>query len=216
MKKIISSLFGVSISYGITVNNETQEIKKLLDKLIPLIDNNDEIIVLQDVTNEDFEVTDILKSYGNHIIRITSCLDGDFATFKNNLIKKASKKYLFQLDADELPETSLINNVKTFLLIYFKRDVFLVPRINIVNGITEEHIKKWDWNVTDNSFINYPDYQERILKLNHKISWINKVHEKLTGFKKLKRLPAKTSKYCILHEKNIKKQEVQNKFYESL
>jgi len=51
----------INISYGITVNNETKEIKTLLDLLIPLIDAQDEIIVLQDITNENLEVTHILE-----------------------------------------------------------------------------------------------------------------------------------------------------------
>lgn len=204
-----------SISYGVTVCNEEIEIERLLDFLVKNKSGNDEIIVLQDVSNENKNVTNILKRYTN-IIHVQSKLNGDFATFKNKLIQVATKSYLFQIDADELPEESLVKNLKNFLLRYWRRDVFLIPRINTVSGITDEHIKKWNWTINDKGYINYPDYQERILKLNKKIFWVNKVHEKLTGFKKLKRFPAKNSKYCILHEKSIGKQEKQNSFYETL
>src|SRR5689334_13938694 len=98
------------ISYGITVNNEVEEIAQLLNALLPLIDKGDEVIVLQDVTNKNQQVADILDKYGDQIIRMEARLDGDFATFKNNLIKAAKKKYLFQIDADEIPKESLLKD----------------------------------------------------------------------------------------------------------
>ena len=101
------------ISYGITVNNESEEIIKLLDSLLPLIDKKDEVIVLQDITKKDEKVAAILDSYGERIIRIESCLNGDFATFKNNLINAATKDYLFQIDADEIPKESLIKEMRS-------------------------------------------------------------------------------------------------------
>lgn len=208
--------FLVSISYGITVNNESQEVKKLLDTLIPLIDNNDEIIVLQDVTNENAEVTESLESYGKEIKRITGKLNGDFATFKNKLIQQATKKYLFQIDADEYPTKELISNLKWFLLKNYKSDCFLIPRINIVNGITDSDIKKWNWNFNEKRYINFPDYQNRIFKLNKNIRWQNKVHEVLINFRRVKKLPSYNEDYCLVHIKNIDRQRKQNAFYDTL
>ena len=93
-------------------------------------------------------------------------------------------------------------------------DVYLVPRINTVSGITEEHIQRWKWNVEDNR-INFPDYQWRIYKNNSSIKWINKVHERLDGFKKYAPLPAE-DEFCLLHPKTIERQEKQNEFYNTL
>ena len=93
-------------------------------------------------------------------------------------------------------------------------DVYLVPRINTVSGITEEHIQKWRWNI-ESDRINFPDYQWRIYKNNSLIKWINKVHERLDGFKTYSILPAQ-DEFCLLHPKTIKKQEQQNKFYNTL
>ncbi|MRM95871.1 glycosyltransferase [Riemerella anatipestifer] len=212
------SLFKIpSISYGITVCNEDKELRKLLSELLPLIDQNkDEVIILQDTSHHNPNVNAIIDEYKGYIIHLKSELNGDFSAFKNNLIKGASKDYLFQIDADEIPNISLIKNLKFFLRINFNRDVFLVPRINIVNGITQEHIDKWQWKVNKKGHINFPDYQERILKLNGKIFWKNKVHEVLTGYKKKKKLPSNSKKYCLIHEKSIAKQEAQNKSYEKL
>ncbi|WP_312768741.1 glycosyltransferase [Epilithonimonas sp.] len=213
---ILKLFLKTGITYGITVNNEIEEIEKLLDVLIPLIDKDDEIIVLQDVTDENLEVTTILKSYGNKIKRITSYLNADFATFKNNLIRVAQKDYLFQIDADEIPKETLIKELKFYLFKNRKADVFMVPRINIVNGITEEHIEKWNWNVNQKGYINFPDYQHRIFRLNKGILWENKVHEKLCNYKKIKGLPSSDDSMCLLHIKEIERQEKQNAFYDTI
>ncbi len=205
-----------TISYGITVNNEVKEIKILLDILIALIDKNDEIIVLQDITNETKEVTEILNSYGNKIKRITSQLNGDFATFKNNLIKQASKDYLFQIDADEYPKNTLIKKLKWFLFRHKSSDSFLIPRINIVNGITNEDLESWNWKLNDKNYVNFPDFQMRLFKLNKGISWENKIHEVLINHGKLKKFPSKNDDYCLIHIKEIERQKKQNAFYDSL
>lgn len=208
--------FLVSISYGITVNNETEEIKKLLDILIPLIDRNDEIIVLQDISNENLEVTSILKSYGTKIKRVKSQLNGDFSAFKNNLISHATKRYLFQIDADEYPTEKLIKNLKWFLFKNYKKDCFLVPRINIVNGITNSDIKNWNWNLNEKAYVNFPDYQNRVFKLGKNIKWQNKIHEVLINFRRVKKMPSKNEDYCLFHIKSIDRQRDQNAFYDTL
>lgn len=204
------------ISYGITVNNEVEEITLLLNTLLPLIDKGDEVIVLQDITGKNQRVTDVLDKYGDRIIRLEARLDGDFATFKNNLIQAAKNKYLFQIDADEIPKESLIKEIKLHLFKNRKKDVFMVPRINIVNGITDGHIKQWDWKVNEKGYINFPDYQHRIFRLNKGIKWENKVHEKLCNYKRIAGLPSSDYSMCLLHIKEIKRQEQQNSFYDTI
>jgi len=94
-------------------------------------------------------------------------------------------------------------------------DIFWIPRINKVNGLTQEHINKWGWNVCPKGRINFPDYQCRILKNVKRIKWKNKVHEVLTGHKTEAQLPA-NDEFCIHHPKDIKRQEKQNEFYSTL
>ncbi len=213
--QILKFLLKPTISYGVTVCNEAKEIELLLNTLITLIDEEDEIIVLQDVTNRNEEVIEVLKRFENKIFIIESKLNGDFATFKNNLIPKATKKYLFQIDADEIPKESLIKKLKFFLAEKFYYDIFQVPRINLVEGITKEHLQKWNWKIDEKGCINFPDYQQRIFKLNGKIKWKNKVHEVLFGSKKSKKLPCKDDSYCLIHPKKIERQERQNAYYDT-
>ncbi len=63
--------------------------------------------------------------------------------------------------------------------------------------------------------INFPDYQWRIYKNIPTIKWINKVHERLNGFKIYSTLPP-LDEFCLLHPKTIERQEKQNEFYNTL
>ncbi|WP_080719626.1 glycosyltransferase [Elizabethkingia anophelis] len=214
---IVRDLKGkISLTYGITVCNESIELKKLLLFLTERIDIEDEIIVLKDSSVLCEEVETVLLEFKDKINVKRYPLNGDFATFKNNLITEATKDYLFQIDADEEPNLSLIHGMKEFLLKNKTIDVFNVPRINIVQGITPEHIEKWGWKIDENNYINFPDYQQRIFRLNKGIVWKNKVHEYLSGFAKQKSMPINTTDFCLIHEKNIIKQEQQNSFYDTL
>lgn len=206
----------IKITYGITVCNEATELDTLLAFLIPAIDNYDEIIVLKDSTSENAAVANVVYKYKDSVIYTEAKLNNDFATFKNNLLLKATGDYLFQIDADEVPKPALIAKIKRILRRKYKRDLFLVPRINIVYGLTHSHVEKWNWKLDNNNRVNYPDYQSRILKLNGSIRWKNKVHEELFNFKKSYYLPAKKDEYCLLHVKDINKQEAQNDFYDTI
>ncbi|MCD8740718.1 glycosyltransferase [Mucilaginibacter roseus] len=210
----IHKLF-VSISYGITVHNEHQELDKLLGFLTSNIDNNDEIIVLQDVTQKDEATTKVINRYKDRIKHIEARLNSDFATFKNNLIEYAKCKYLFQIDADELPQQHLVESIKKIIFRKCKYDCFLVPRINIVDGLTPDHIQKWNWKLNEKGYVNFPDHQLRVFKLNGAIKWINRVHEGLTGFKRAYYIPADENN-CLWHVKSIDRQEKQNDLYDTI
>jgi len=92
-------------------------------------------------------------------------------------------------------------------------NVTAFPLANTVEGLTQEHIQKWGWSVNENGWVNYPDYQTRILKNIPEIKWINKVHERLVGAKNGSHLP---EEYNLIHPKTIERQEKQNQFYNTL
>jgi len=206
----------IKLSYGITVCNEAIELERLLELLVREKDLQDEIIVLQDITHRDQAVDEVLERFKHSVIVKECVLDNDFSAFKNNLLDLASGDYLFQIDADELPQVALIKKIKPFLKRNFLKDCFSVPRINIVNGISEDHINEWKWKIDDKGRINFPDFQSRIFKLNGKIKWINKVHEILTGWQRKVNLPTKNDDYCLLHVKDIVRQSSQNEFYKHI
>lgn len=197
-----------SISYAVTACNEYRELSLLLEVLRNSIRQEDEIVILLD-SNATKEVRTIANKYTMHP------LNGDFATFKNHLTKFCTKDYIFQIDADEYPHPHLIANLADILQHNETIDVFLVPRINTVSGLTEQHVQKWGWQVNDKGWINFPDYQWRIWKNGKGIHWINKVHERLNGFKEYSALP-QSEEYCLFHPKDIERQERQNQFYNTI
>ena len=204
----------MTLSYAITVCNEHEELNRLLYFLIKNIREGDEIIVQHDEENTTLEVFHVLNKYADRVKVIEYPLNGHFANFKNNLTKNCEGDYIYQIDADEMISTYVLDNLP-IIVEYNDVDVFKIPRINTVDGITEEHIQKWNWNVNDKGWVNFPDYQWRVYKNNGKIKWINKVHEVLTDYKTMSHLPAE-EQWCLIHNKTINRQEKQNKLYEGL
>lgn len=206
-----------SISYAITACNEHVELERLLDQLNKTIRPEDEIVIQLDTT-ATAEVKAVAEKYNvgteYEYHRIYYSLNNDFASFKNNLSEHCTRDYIFQLDADEYPHPELIENLPNILEGNSEIDVFLVPRINTVEGLTESHIKKWGWTV-EQGRVNFPDYQWRIWVNKKNIKWINKVHERLDGFGSYCTLPPSYS-MCIFHPKDIKRQEKQNNYYNTL
>lgn len=204
----------MKISYAIPVCNEYKEIEYLLEYLTKHKREQDEIVVQCDQGNTTQEVYNVLKRYSD-IKVVEFALNKDFATFKNNLKDNCSGDYIFQIDADEYPEEYLMNTIEWVISNNPKTDIFWVPRINKVEGLTQEHINKWGWIVDDQKRVNFPDYQCRILKNIKRIKWKNKVHEVLTGHKTESHLPA-NKEFCIYHLKSIERQEKQNEFYNTI
>lgn len=208
----------VSISYCITTHNEgAVYIKPLLDRLIKYLQPEDEIIIVDDFSTEPSTVS-VLEEYRDKegVNLYFNSLDNDFAAHKNFAKSKCSKEYIFFIDADENVHESLMMTIKEILYNNPTIEMFMVPRINIVQGLTEQHVQKWNWNVNEKGFVNYPDPQTRIVINKEEIKWENKVHERLVGHSTHSLLPFETEDYCLLHIKDIKRQESQNDFYEKL
>lgn len=206
------------ISYTITVCNEYKELDHLLGFLKDRITKHDEIVVQMDTMSVTSSVRNLIDDYRNQIdnfVVIEFLLDKDFAQFKNNLKSHCSKEWIFNIDADELPSESLMQNTHQILNENPALEMVLVPRWNIVNGITEEHILKWGWKYDSENRVNWPDYQTRIYKNDDKIVWKNKVHERLTGYDTYANLPPE-EQFCLYHTKDIERQEKQNEFYSNM
>jgi|TARA_R110000823_G_scaffold160004_1_gene291399 hypothetical protein len=207
----------IKISYAIPVCNEHIEIQRLLTFLLKHKRHQDEIIILFDSKNGTPTVKNYLhsKSVNNDFIWFPYEFDGHFANMKNKLTTQCSGDYIFQIDADEIPNEILIENIPAILSENPDNEVYYVPRVNTVSGLTPEHIKKWNWNVDAEGRVNYPDYQMRIYKNNGEIKWRNKVHEVLENHKSFSALPS-MEELSLYHPKDIKRQEKQNSYYNTL
>lgn len=205
----------MEISYAITVCNELEEIKRLVSFLQLHKREGDEIVILFDEKSGTDEVVDYIESQVYDCEVFCEKFEGHFADWKNLLTSHCTGKYIFQIDADELPTEDLIVNLPYILEVNQDVDVFLVPRINTVEGLTHDHIRQWRWNVNDKGWVNFPDYQWRIYRNDPTIKWKNKVHEVLEGYKTSTLLPAEEM-YCLYHPKTIDRQERQNNYYDTL
>ena len=206
----------MKISYAITVCNEFKEIQKLIPYLLENKRPDDEIVVLYDSKNGDEKIEEYLRaksvnpSYSWH----SGEFDGHFADWKNKLTDLCNGDYIFQIDADEIPNEELIQNIPAILEMN-EVDVILVPRVNLVDGLTDEYIKKWNWIVDDKGRVNWPDPQWRLYKKSESIRWVNKVHEKIVGYDTVSNLPW-VEELSLFHHKDIEKQIKQNDYYDSL
>ena len=205
----------MKISYAITVCNEREEIERLISFLLKHKRDEDEIVVLMDDTQGTQEVWDYLISVEPQLGLLNRLpLNKDFAQFKNNLTQHCTGDYIFQIDADEIPNEFLIENLP-FILKENGIDLIYVPRVNTVEGLTYEHVQKWRWNVNEKGWVNWPDQQSRIYKNSPEIRWEGKVHEKIVGVKTITAFPNEEV-YALYHPKQIERQERQNEFYETI
>ena len=203
----------MKISYAILTHNEGQYIETLLSFLTTNKRPEDEIVVVDDFST-DLETIEILKKYNHQIKLDYRTFDGDH-TQKNHLNSICTGDYILQLDADELVKPEFIEMLPQLLEDNNEIDLFIMPRINTVEGLTPEYIAKWGWNVNEKGWVNFPDVQTRIFKNSDKIGWSGKVHERIVGFESYTNFPADEI-YCIIHTKTIDRQERQNDYYSTL
>jgi glycosyltransferase involved in cell wall biosynthesis len=208
----------MQISYGVTVSNEIVEIQNLIERLFTNKRVEDEIVIQFDSSTATIPVVEYLNEcvINAKIQKLVSFpLNGDFGQFKQHLNQNCSGDWIFQLDADEDLESTLIQNLHTILEENPEIDMFWLPRINIVNGVTPDDIQKWGWNISEQGWVNYPDVQGRLYRNKQSIFWAGKVHEKIQGYESYSIFPPEEL-YSIKHIKDIDRQRKQNDFYEQL
>jgi len=201
----------MKISYGITVHNEVDELERLLSKLLVGIKEQDEVVICVDGNHEG--VRDVIKLYSidSRVIHYDRKLDGNFADHKNSVIEKSSGDFIFHIDADEYPNKTLLDQLPQIVEMN-DVDLIWIPRVNTIDGMTEEHIRRWGWRVTENRWVNYPDYQARVFRNHKDIRWTRPLHEHIVGCKTYSHLPP-LEDLSLYHPKTIQKQEQQNLFY---
>ena len=207
----------MKISYAITVCNEFLEIQRLVYFLLQHKRIQDNIVILYDEANGDPEIESFLRSHSinGEFTWHKGKFDRHFADWKNKLTSLCSGDYIFQIDADEIPAKDLMKTLPELLEANPEMDLFLVPRVNTVEGLTQEHILRWSWGVNEQGWVNWPDYQWRIWRNKPEIKWVNKIHERLDGFKTYTMLPD-VEYFALYHPKTIDKQEKQNSYYDTL
>lgn len=223
------------ISYAIPVCNEHMELETLLNQLNEWVDTHDQIIIQKDHDNVTEDVVSVIDEFGLkckcEFDVISFPLRNDFASFKNHLKLYCSKDYVFQIDADEILGDSLLMDLPVLLYDNPDTDLFFLPRINIVKGLTIEYAESQHWQLRKTDFpiatelneyvVNFPDRQARLFKNKPEIKWRNRVHEVVTGHKSyidmasgMRELdPEQIQSWCLIHIKDLDRQIKQNEKY---
>ena len=207
----------MKLSYAITTHNEYEEINELLGVLVHHIGAEDEIVILDDYSDE--RTQEVFTAWTSQYQQINwkieqRALNKDFSAQKNHLTGMCSGDYIINIDADEIPHDVFLNQIKQVIEIN-DVDLIWVPRVNTVDGITQDHIQQWGWNVNEKGWINYPDYQARVYRNCDYIKWIKPVHERIEGAKTYSHLPPH-EELSFYHKKKIDKQEKQNELYTNI
>lgn len=203
----------MKISYAILTHNEGEYINTLLTFLTTNKRFQDEIVVVDDFSTDEL-TKKYLETFKNDIILEYRVFDGDH-TQKNFLNSKCSGDYILQLDADELVSKEFIDMLPELLEMNSEIDLFVMPRINTVKGLTKEWIDRWGWDVNEKGWVNFPDWQMRLYRNCEHIKWDGLLHSKIEGYNTCTYFP-ELELFCILHPKQIDRQIQQNNLYDKI
>ena len=203
----------MKISYAILTHNECEYIAELLSLLFTYKRDIDEIVIVDDYSDDE-KTKSILNDFKDLITLDYRTFDGDH-TQKNYLNSKCTGDYIFQLDADELVKPEFLEMLPILLEENNEIDLFIMPRINTVEGLTQEWIDKWRWNVNEKGWVNFPDFQMRLYRNCDWVKWSGLLHSKIEGHKTFVFLPTEEL-FCILHPKQIDRQIAQNSLYDKI
>lgn len=203
----------MKISYAILTHNEGEYINNLLSLLISTKHPEDEIVVVDDYSTDELTIQ-YLNQFKPYINLYYREFDGDH-TQKNYLNSLCTGDYIFQLDADEVFHPEFIKVLPQLIESNSQVDLFVLPRINTVDGLTEEWAKKWRWNVNEKGWVNFPDWQMRLYRNCDWVKWEGLLHSKIVGYKTHAFLPLEEF-YCILHYKELERQIAQNELYDKI
>lgn len=202
----------VLISYAICVCTEHDELDHLLRFLEETRYSDSETVVLVDSGKATDSVYSVLKKYSDWVTYHERKFCGHFASHKNYMNSLCNGQYVFNIDADEIPQESLMHEVVECAKKNVA-DVIYVPRINVCPGYTKKFLDKHSFSVNELGWINWPDYQGRLYS-REKTSWFGKVHERVHG-ERIGQLPP-DPKYALWHIKSVAKQDKQNTLYSQI
>lgn len=203
----------MTISYAILTHNEGEYIEKLLSFLVNNKRSKDEIVVVDDYSDDKL-TQQILSKYKNSIILKYNKFENEEQQ-RNYLESLCTKDYIFIFDADEIIHEKFIKVLPQLLETNPNIEMFYVPRINTIEGLTLTHVAKWGWRVNEKNWVNFPDYQMRLHKNLPHIKWEGFLHSKMVGYNSYVALPAEEI-FSILHHKKIDRQEQQNNQYDKI
>lgn len=198
----------VIISYLVTCKNEGEQLRDLL-RVLSNYSLGCECVILDDYTDHELTRAVLNETKNDPFFRIElHHLNKNYSEHKNYGKSLCRGKWVCQIDADEIPSETLLQNLQEILLSNENVELFWIPRINNFIGVTEAHAKQWGWDINNpNKWVNWNngDYQGRLFKNLPHLEWKRPLHEKIEGFKVESWFP-KEEDFALIHTKTIEKQ----------
>lgn len=210
-----SSSRPASISVAVMTHNEMQEFKWLMAALEPARAIIDEIVVVDDFSDDDFVET--IKSFEKDwpIRFFQRRLNKDFAAQRNFAIAQCRGRLILFPDADELPTRRTLMGLPKLLawMESHEIDACYLPRLNVVVPGSDliDPVRALD---DATLYSNWED-QVRILRNLPKLRFVRRVHEVLAGIERAYKFPH-TKDFALLHAKTSVRIERQQRFYRSI
>jgi len=179
------------ISYAVTASDQSSKLEKLLLFLKSAKRDVDEIIIQGIEGKVSEEVKKVAKE--NEINLFEFDLNKNTESFANNFKNLCSGNYIFLLHEYEMPANETVENLHRILESNIDVDLFLVPRVNIVKDLPEGIKLKSN----ENQWLNWPDYQHRIIKNNFQLKW-EEFNGEVSGASTGVKLP-ETAEYAIVN-----------------
>ena len=180
----------------ITYNDE-ECIRDTMENVAPYITDD---FVITDGGSTD-KTLDIIKEYDTNLLHKKWA--DNFEIQKNYSLDHANQEWRIWIDADEIYELIFWNQIAWYIRDAELRgvDCINVPRINTVEGVTQEFADQHSWNLSYFDWVNYPDYQQRIFKSHCKFA--GRTHERIINVKKDAAL---VGVHCM-HPKTLERQK---------
>lgn len=141
----------MKISYAMTTSNELDLISNI-NKIIDFITAPSEIeyeLVVVDDESSDPKIVEFFESFTQSNIKIISRkFTGNFAEHKNFLNEQCTGDWIINLDADEFLPLDTMELLPYIIDANPEIEAYWLPRINTVDGLTNQHVQKWLWRIS--------------------------------------------------------------------
>ena len=180
----------------ITYNDE-ECVRKTMENVQPYITDD---FVITDGGSTD-KTLSIIEEYKPNLLH--NKWPDNFEIQKNHSLEHANQDWRIWIDADETYDPIFWNQLAWYIRDANSRgvDCINVPRINTVEGVTQEFADQNGWNLSYFNWVNYPDYQQRIFRKHCKFA--GRTHERIINVKKDAAL---VGVHCV-HPKTLDRQK---------
>lgn len=196
-------------------HNETREFKWLMRALEPARSIIDEIVIVDDFSDDDFIET--VRSFEKTwpIQFFQRRLNRNFAAQRNFAKAQCRGRLILFPDADELPSERVLLGLPKLLewMESHEIDACYLPRLNVV--VPGSDMADPLLMVDDHALFSTWEDQIRILRNLPKLRFVRQVDELLAGIGRAYKFPH-TKDFVLLHVKTATRIEQQRQFYHSI